>query len=1315
MSVVEKLLIKGIRSFSPENDKVIDFSRPLTVIVGQNGAGKTTVIECLKMATTGSLPPNTRSGQSFIHDPKIANEVEVKACIKFRFRTAQQTRIVCSRYFQLTQARSKLQYKALDQTIQTINKETREKEAVSHRCVDMDRIVPTLMGVSKAILENVIFVHQEESNWPLEEGAVLKKKFDEIFSATKYTKALEALHKVRKEHLQSVKEMKLKMETLQSRMDQALKYRDQVSVGEGKVQKLKQKIEELRAEVAAVEGKKLEVEKKLDAIADLGEKMSSVGTKLEERRQQSEAMLEELGGEPEESVDWIRQKQQQLQETVDSMQQAATGLEEAVAQRSEELEAARTSYRSQVERQGRLQGEADAHAANVTKRDALVRELAGRTGMAALPAEGPLDRRSVEAFVESIGQRADGLARELESLKAENEATAEAASEKVSKLDAEIAAAREATASKAQRKERIDSDLERLEAESARIAMSDEMLRERDEEVERCEQQLAAANDRNAQEGFEAKLRESGDRLTEIGRSITRLREERKTVEAVSESATRIRYKTRELHDTEEKARALMESRRRDLLKLLGADGSLPPAEQLHAAAQEEVRGRRAEAERSARAKEEAQAKVTNCAARKDSADHQLASLKRRAEELWRQVLDGLDEAARQTVSSGESLEKLITQRQSHKATKEARLTQLEAHSQILDVFVQEAHSDNQCGLCGRSFSGPEKQQFLDRQSEMMERLPGAIHRKQQEVSQAEEALEAVSKLQPLWLSHQNARQELLEAEPRAAMLAAELGALQEKATQAEDEHRAARESLDFGARLLEEVTSRVDSLAREAARHREEVARLERQSAGISPARSVADVDSELDGLEKEQDRIRRERDGVSERQASASRQIQSLSASLYAAKEEAQRARGERKEKDRLLAQIRALEEEQAAVSGELSALESRRGPLEKARAAAAEEREEIRRSAARGEARAEEELRRFQGMSDDVRRLSEPIGEYESLGKAAELEAARSKISELEQEISARSEAVKEAEARLSSKGEELLKREAVLRQMKDALQYKLSIEKEAELEAELRSLRAEAGAIGDQAALIEEMKARANEIRELEQRINMQRGSVATEEAAIQSAKQSLREPQYLRIDERCREQQIEQTTTEMAARDLERYHKALEKALQTFHSNKMADINKIVKELWQKTYRNQDIDYIMIKSDADGLKSYNYRVVMVCQGIELDMRGRCSAGQKVLACLIIRLALAETFCLNCGILALDEPTTNLDADNAAGLAEALRRLIDDRQEQENFQLIVITHDERFASLIGTREYVEKRWRVTKDENQHSLLQQEEVSD
>ena len=43
MSTVDKMLIKGIRSFDPENRNVITFFKPLTLIVGPNGAGKTVI------------------------------------------------------------------------------------------------------------------------------------------------------------------------------------------------------------------------------------------------------------------------------------------------------------------------------------------------------------------------------------------------------------------------------------------------------------------------------------------------------------------------------------------------------------------------------------------------------------------------------------------------------------------------------------------------------------------------------------------------------------------------------------------------------------------------------------------------------------------------------------------------------------------------------------------------------------------------------------------------------------------------------------------------------------------------------------------------------------------------------------------------------------------------------------------------------------------------------------------------------------------------------------------------------------------------
>ena len=85
---------------------------------------------------------------------------------------------------------------------------------------------------------------------------------------------------------------------------------------------------------------------------------------------------------------------------------------------------------------------------------------------------------------------------------------------------------------------------------------------------------------------------------------------------------------------------------------------------------------------------------------------------------------------------------------------------------------------------------------------------------------------------------------------------------------------------------------------------------------------------------------------------------------------------------------------------------------------------------------------------------------------------------------------------------------------------------------------------------------------------------------------------------------------------------------------------------------------------------------------------------------MLACLVIRLALAESFCLNCGILALDEPTTNLDTANSESFAMALNEVIKSRKQQSNFQLIVITHDENFVQQVGRSENAQHYFRVDK---------------
>jgi DNA repair protein RAD50 len=43
MSSIQKLAIRGIRGFSPYEEEKIEFLKPITLILGSNGAGKTVI------------------------------------------------------------------------------------------------------------------------------------------------------------------------------------------------------------------------------------------------------------------------------------------------------------------------------------------------------------------------------------------------------------------------------------------------------------------------------------------------------------------------------------------------------------------------------------------------------------------------------------------------------------------------------------------------------------------------------------------------------------------------------------------------------------------------------------------------------------------------------------------------------------------------------------------------------------------------------------------------------------------------------------------------------------------------------------------------------------------------------------------------------------------------------------------------------------------------------------------------------------------------------------------------------------------------
>ena len=100
------------------------------------------------------------------------------------------------------------------------------------------------------------------------------------------------------------------------------------------------------------------------------------------------------------------------------------------------------------------------------------------------------------------------------------------------------------------------------------------------------------------------------------------------------------------------------------------------------------------------------------------------------------------------------------------------------------------------------------------------------------------------------------------------------------------------------------------------------------------------------------------------------------------------------------------------------------------------------------------------------------------------------------------------------------------------------------------------------------------------------------------------------------------------------------------------------------------------------------------------GAVLSMRGRASAGQRMLASLVIRLALMETFC-NSGILTLDEPTTNLDKDAIRRFAETVVDLAKTaRGYNLKTQFVIITHDKEFTDILTDLAEVQCAYKVWK---------------
>lgn len=333
----------------------------------------------------------------------------------------------------------------------------------------------------------------------------------------------------------------------------------------------------------------------------------------------------------------------------------------------------------------------------------------------------------------------------------------------------------------------------------------------------------------------------------------------------------------------------------------------------------------------------------------------------------------------------------------------------------------------------------------------------------------------------------------------------------------------------------------------------------------------------------------------------------------------------------------------------------------------------------------------LNRFKNTFSDITSLQRSIREFIEKGIDEKISQMDALISEYQQNLRNCSDKKAELTKKITDHRDQLINRKSYHRELQDNVRLR---EKRREIEQLSKKLKTSENKLGEYniTTVARKKLELSKKLSEYDQKESRIKGQKEEQESFIKELKKELAIPKYANAVTNYKSLFLDYKILQKTIEDLGDFAKAVDWGMLQYHKQQMVSINQNIRDLWQSVYRGNDIDYIAIQTEmdtrsrADNRRTYNYRLVQVKNSVEIEMRGRCSAGQKVLASLIIRIALADTFSTKCGILALDEPTTNLDKDNVTSLCSALCDLINRKRAQKNFQLLIITHDQEFLSTL-----------------------------
>lgn len=155
---------------------------PLTLIVGSNGTGKTTIIESLKFVISGEEPPLSDCRRNFINNTEKSKKSSDIALIELQFINSAGEHCFAKRSISASGTG-----KSITPSVASSFKLGKRPWIAIHRQDEWAKTIPMLFNLpNQAILDRVVLCHQDENLWCMGDSSTVKQIFDRIFGCEQY-------------------------------------------------------------------------------------------------------------------------------------------------------------------------------------------------------------------------------------------------------------------------------------------------------------------------------------------------------------------------------------------------------------------------------------------------------------------------------------------------------------------------------------------------------------------------------------------------------------------------------------------------------------------------------------------------------------------------------------------------------------------------------------------------------------------------------------------------------------------------------------------------------------------------------------------------------------------------------------------------------------------------------------------------------------------------------------------------------------------------------------------------------------------------